>query len=246
MDDSESRRQYAEQIERAAEQRKRDRGVFSDRSKPAEERRMALQSLSALTDEDEVAEAIDNIRDREEDAELRAAALRTISAEVGQRHDLIDFAIDLLRDKTESAVVRLVHPQRGLCVMSYSSFHETSNFCPGTVEKGARTARSRAALQRCLRDASLPDPFGQRPRTVSPEDSRKPRMRLPNGAQCHPSLQRARPRRPRPRLLATQARPRRFRRERRRGPQADAPPLPEGVRAQLEPVDFGYGRRGRL
>src|SRR5215211_5484136 len=101
--------------------------------------------------------------------------------------------------------------------MSYSSFHETSNFCPGTVEKGARTARSRAALQRCLRDASLPDPFGQRPRTVSPEDSRKPRMRLPNGAQCHPSLQRARPRRPRPRLLATQARPRRFRRERRRG-----------------------------
>jgi hypothetical protein len=130
--------------------------------------------------------------------------------------------------------------------MGYSSFHETSNFCPGTVEKGARTARSRAALQRCLRDASLPDPFGQRPRTVSPEDSRKPRMRLPNGAQCHPSLQRARPRRPRPRLLATQARPRRFRRERRRGPQADAPPLPEGVRAQLEPVDSGDGRRGRF
>jgi HEAT repeat protein len=118
MDDSESRRQYAEQIERAAEQRKRDRGVFSDRSKPAEERRMALQSLSALTDEDEVAEAIDNIRDREEDAELRAAALRTISAEVGQRHDLIDFAIDLLRDRTESAVVRLA----ALRVLQMSSF----------------------------------------------------------------------------------------------------------------------------
>jgi hypothetical protein len=152
----------------------------------------------------------------------------------------------LWRSSKNTYSTHLVHPQRGLCVMSYSSFHETSNFCPGTVEKGARTARSRAALQRCLRDASLPDPFGQRPRTVSPEDSRKPRMRLPNGAQCHPSLQRARPRRPRPRLLATQARPRRFRRERRRGPQADAPPLPEGVRAQLEPVDFGYGRRGRL
>jgi hypothetical protein len=25
---------------------------------------------------------------------------------------------------------RLVHTQRGLCVMGYSSFHETSNICP--------------------------------------------------------------------------------------------------------------------
>jgi hypothetical protein len=43
----------------------------------------------------------------------------------------------------------LVHPQRGQCVMGYSVRHETTNLCSGTVEKGAQTARSRAALQRC-------------------------------------------------------------------------------------------------
>ena len=130
--------------------------------------------------------------------------------------------------------------------MAYSCLHETSNFCPGFVEKGARTARSRAALQGRLRPSSLPDPSGQRPRTVSPEDSRKPRMCLPNGEECHPSLQRARPRRPRRRLLAPQARPRRFRWKERRGSQGDAPPLSEGVRTRVECVDFGDGRRCRL
>ena len=32
--------------------------------------------------------------------------------------------------------------------MGYSGLHETSNLCTGTVEKGARTAPSRAAIQR--------------------------------------------------------------------------------------------------
>jgi hypothetical protein len=54
--------------------------------------------------------------------------------------------------------VLLVHHQRGLCVMGYSGLHETSNLCTGTVEKGARTAPSRAAIQRRFRDAPLPDP----------------------------------------------------------------------------------------
>jgi hypothetical protein len=130
--------------------------------------------------------------------------------------------------------------------MRYSCFHEATNFRSGTVGKGARSARSRAALQGRLRDASLPDPSGERPRTVSPQDSRKPRMCLANGEECHPSLQRARPRRPRRRLLAPQARPRRFRCKERRGFKGDAPPLCEGVRAQLEPVDSCDGLRGRL
>jgi hypothetical protein len=64
----------------------------------------------------------------------------------------------------KAAVGWLVRPQRGSCVMGYSCRHETSNLCPRTVEKRARTARSRAALQRCLRDAPLPDPSGQRAR----------------------------------------------------------------------------------
>jgi transposase len=53
--------------------------------------------------------------------------------------------------------------------MGYSCLHEASNFRSGTVGKGARTARSRAALQGRLRDASLPDPSGERPRTVPPK-----------------------------------------------------------------------------
>src|SRR5215203_1339850 len=140
----------------------------------------------------------------------------------------------------------LVHAQRGLCVMSYSSFHETSNFCSGTVEKRARTARSRATLQRLLRDASVPDTAGQRPRRVSPEDSPKPRMRLANGQERHPRLQREGPRRPQPWLFSPEASACRLRREERRVLEGDAPPLPEGVRAQLEPLDFGDGRRCRL
>jgi hypothetical protein len=74
--------------------------------------------------------------------------------------------------------------------MGYSVRHETSNLCSGTVEKGARTSGSRAALQRCLRDAPLPDPSGERPRRVSPEDSPKPRVRLANGQERHSRLQR--------------------------------------------------------
>ena len=101
--------------------------------------------------------------------------------------------------------------------MGYSFLHETSNLCSGTVEKGARTARSRAALQRCLRDAPLPDPPGERPRRVSSEDSPKPRMRLANGQERHPRLQREGPRRPHPWLLSPEASTRRLRPEERRG-----------------------------
>jgi hypothetical protein len=130
--------------------------------------------------------------------------------------------------------------------MGYSIPHETSNLCSGTVGRRTPTARSGAALQGRLRDAPMPDTPGQRPRRVSPEDRRKPRMRLPNGEERHPSLQRTWSRRPRPWLLAPQACPCRFRRAKRRVLEGDAPPLPEGVRALLEPLDLGDGRRCRL
>ena len=71
---------------------------FSDRSRPAEERRAALHRAAALRGQDEVTEAVEVILNREEDPALRASALRTIGIEVGKRHDLIDMAIGLLRD----------------------------------------------------------------------------------------------------------------------------------------------------
>src|SRR5215210_8397166 len=52
--------------------------------------------------------------------------------------------------------------------MGYSCFHETPNLRSRTVGEGARTARSRAALQRRLRDAPMPDPSGQTSRGKSP------------------------------------------------------------------------------
>jgi hypothetical protein len=130
--------------------------------------------------------------------------------------------------------------------MGYSVRHETSNIRTFAFGKGAREPPSRAALQRRLRHAPMPDSPGERSRRVSPEDSRQSRMRLANGEERHPRLQRARTRRPHARLFAPQARVRHFRTRERRAVAADAPPLSEGVRARVELVDSGDGRRGRL
>src|SRR5215208_114713 len=100
------RRQYAEQVERAAEEQRQAYRVFSDRTKPAEERRIALNK-AVLREQDEVAEALDDIHNTEEDAELRAAALHAIDIEVGKRPDLIDMVIGLLRDSAGPEVLRL-------------------------------------------------------------------------------------------------------------------------------------------
>jgi hypothetical protein len=104
--DSGDRRQYAEQVERAAEEQRQAYRVFSDRSKPAEERRIALNK-AVLREQDEVAEALDVIHNTEEDAELRASALHAIDIEVGKRPDLIDMVVGLLGDSAEPEVLRL-------------------------------------------------------------------------------------------------------------------------------------------
>jgi len=78
---------------------------------------MALHAAE-LRHEDEVAEALGIIRNREEDAEVRASALYGIDAQIGRSHDLIDLAIGLLGDNAEPAVVRLA----ALRVLQQSSF----------------------------------------------------------------------------------------------------------------------------
>ena len=90
----------------------------------------------------------------------------------------------------------LVHPQRGLCVMSYSCFHETSNLCTFAFGKRAREPRSGAALQRRLRFAPVPDPSGKLPRAFSSEDRPESWMRFADGPQRHPRLRRKGTRRP--------------------------------------------------
>jgi hypothetical protein len=104
--DSGDRRQYAEQLERAAEEQRQAYRVFSDRSKPAEERRIALNN-AVLREQDQVAEALEVIHNTDEDDDLRASALHAIDFEVGKRPDLIDMVIGLLRDSAGPEVLRL-------------------------------------------------------------------------------------------------------------------------------------------
>ena len=108
--------------------------------------------------------------------------------------------------------------------MSYSSAHETSNLRTYAFKEGAQSSGGRVALQRCLRPQALPDPSGQFKGRACASDSRKSRVRLTDGAQRHPRLQRAWPCCLDARLLASQGGPRRLRRGRGRVPEADAPP----------------------
>ena len=125
MDVSEHRKQYAEQLERAAEEGREGYRAYSDKSKPVHERLIGLQSAGALTSEEEVTEAIGVIRDREEDAELRAVTLLSIAIAVGQNPESMDLAIGLLTDVREHEVVRLA----ALQVLQASSFR-TAAFGP--------------------------------------------------------------------------------------------------------------------
>src|SRR5215203_1293407 len=130
--------------------------------------------------------------------------------------------------------------------MSYSSAHETSDLRSYAFKAGAPRAGKRVALLRCLRSQALPDPFGQLKGRTSASDSRKSRVWLPDGAQCHPRLQRAWSRRSRSWLIAPQGDPRRLRREWGRNPTAVAPPRPEEVRQREHFLDAFDGRRSQL
>jgi hypothetical protein len=73
------------------------------------------------------------------------------------------------------------------------------------------------------------------------------RMRFANGSRCHKRLQREGIRLPARQVFAPQEKnPRGLRRAKRRGFEGDAPPISEGVRARVEPVDPADGRRCRL
>src|SRR5215207_493926 len=141
----------------------------------------------------------------------------------------------------------LVHLQDRFRLTGYSNVHENSDLRTFVVRRRARKPPKGAALHGHFHHASLADTFGELQRRARPEDRLKPRMRLANGARRHPRLQRKGSRRPRCEILASQENPRRIRPEERRGFERDAPPLSEGVRIRVEPLeDFGYGCGGRL
>jgi hypothetical protein len=120
MDVSEYRKQYQEELERAAEEKKKYRD-FLDKSKSVSDRLMAFESAPGSQELDEVAQSINIIRDKNEDTQLRISALDGISIEIAQRHDLIDMVLDLLRDDTEPVALR----KAALAVLEQASFSAT-------------------------------------------------------------------------------------------------------------------------
>src|SRR5215208_2141001 len=80
----------------------------------------------------------------------------------------------------------LVHIQSRFRFMSYSNGHETSDLHSQAFQGRARTARSRAALERRFRLAPLPDAFGEFEGRRGPANSQELGLRSANGARRHP------------------------------------------------------------
>ena len=106
MDPSEYRRQYAEQLQRQAESQPGSQ-EFLDKSSSPSRRLELLAGRAQPLPEQELADAIDLIRDPGQDPALRASALRAIGKDMGQREESIDTLLDLLKDQTQPAEVRL-------------------------------------------------------------------------------------------------------------------------------------------
>lgn len=106
MKASEYRQQYQQQLDLAS-QKQSNYGDFLDKSQPVSERLGVLNNTSGLRNEEEVAETVDIISDKEENLEIRASALHAISINIGDSSELIDRVLNLLGDDTESPELRL-------------------------------------------------------------------------------------------------------------------------------------------
>lgn len=117
MDVKEYRKQYEEELRKAAQLRTSYRDIL-DRSKSGSEGSMLRTATGEGTPLDEVTESIKTIRSKHEDAQLRIAALNAISIEDADHPALIDMALELLRDNTEPVILR----RAALRLLQQSSF----------------------------------------------------------------------------------------------------------------------------
>ncbi|HZG53151.1 MAG TPA: HEAT repeat domain-containing protein [Pyrinomonadaceae bacterium] len=117
MDVSEYRKQYKEQLERAAGRPGRLRDVL-DKSKSVPERLDALESVRGTKGQDVVGDIVNLVRNKDEDLELRISALDGVSSEVGEHHVLIDVTLALLADESEPPLLR----RAAFRVLQQSSF----------------------------------------------------------------------------------------------------------------------------
>lgn len=105
MDASEYRRQYAEELNKAARRRSGFRELLE--SKSAAERVASLRTED-IDDVDDATLALEVLHDRETDLQLRIAAIRVVGANVRRRPELIDRLLELLRDESETPELRRV------------------------------------------------------------------------------------------------------------------------------------------
>jgi hypothetical protein len=113
MDISEYRRQYAEQLDRAAHEHADARRAILGRPEESifksrlELDRVDSPAVPPSGEPDEPAEFLAVVQDRDADAQRRIEALDAMSNAVGESHELIDAVIALLLDASEPATLRL-------------------------------------------------------------------------------------------------------------------------------------------
>lgn len=105
MDVEEYLKQYKKELESGDDERTRYR-EFLNKSRSVSERLEGLESSANSSDQDEVSESINIIRDRDEDVQIRVTAIRGISNEIGESPELIDLLLSLVRDNTEPVALR--------------------------------------------------------------------------------------------------------------------------------------------
>jgi hypothetical protein len=103
MDDEQYRKQYQEQLQRAAAQQTSYRDLLtSSKSAPMV---LGIEAV-APGEQNELAELTQLIRDKNQDVELRIKALDAISHEAGEHDELFDLALELLQDTDEPDQLR--------------------------------------------------------------------------------------------------------------------------------------------
>jgi hypothetical protein len=128
MDVSEYRKQYQEQLQRAAEQKTSYRDLLN-RSKAAPEGALAAESFGESLDQDEVAALIAVARNSDENLQLRIEALDAISNEIDEHAELIDVLLELLQNQSEPTTLR----RSALLILQQISFRATA-FAPKRPE----------------------------------------------------------------------------------------------------------------
>ena len=106
IDPSEYRRQYAEELQRQAQSQPGSQ-EFLNRSDSLSQQLEALAGRAQPLPEEDLANAIQLIRDPAGEPALRASALRAIGRDMGNREESIDTLLDLLKDQTQPREVRL-------------------------------------------------------------------------------------------------------------------------------------------